>query len=215
MTCEFEDGHACILWRHRMIIPLNRHAKVCIASLNSRIWKRNCHLHSRTIKFRQHHCIMPKTALISGGARGIGRCLVRRFLELGYHVYIFDIDEEELNHTTHNHLKKYSESKALASSVCNLRDVEQIRAKVKEAAEFLGGRIDVLINNGGIASPRWKDGKTMADLETFNEWQAYVSSLFKPPLAPLTWINLPPLLISQWECIESEFNVESAISKPT
>ena len=115
---------------------------------------------------------MGKTAIISGGARGIGRVLVRRFLELGYKVYFFDIDEEELKHTTEVHLKKYPDSKALGSSICNLRDVNDIREKVKEASDFLGGRIDVLINNGGIASPQWKDGKTMFSPETMDEWQA-------------------------------------------
>jgi len=117
---------------------------------------------------------MPKGAIISGGARGIGRCLVRRFLERGYHVYVFDIDKEELDHTVNSHLKKYSESKALASSICNLRDVEDIRSKVKQAADFLGGRIDVLINNGGIATPQWGNGKTIEDHDTMAEWQAYV-----------------------------------------
>lgn len=113
-----------------------------------------------------------KTAIISGGARGIGRALVRRFLEKGYHVYIFDIDKEELSHTTNTHFKQYSDSKALGSAICNLRDVEDIREKVQLAAKFLGGRIDVLVNNGGIASPKWKDDKTMIDPETMNEWQA-------------------------------------------
>jgi len=113
-----------------------------------------------------------KTAIVSGGARGIGRCLARRFLERGYHVYIFDIDEEELKHTTHTHLKQYSDSKALGSATCNLRDVEDIHAKVKQAADFLGGRIDVLVNNGGIASPQWKDDKKMDHPDTMSEWQA-------------------------------------------
>lgn len=36
--------------------------------------------------------IMPKTAIISGGARGIGRCLVRRFLEIGYKVKLAHVD---------------------------------------------------------------------------------------------------------------------------
>lgn len=117
-----------------------------------------------------------KTALISGGARGIGRCLVRRFLERGYKVFIFDIDEEELTYTTRTHLRKYYDEGKLQSSLCNLRDVDEIRDSVKKAAEFLGGRISVLINNGGIAAPKWTDGKTMADFDTFKEWQAYVIS---------------------------------------
>lgn len=116
-----------------------------------------------------------KTAIISGGARGIGRCLVRRFLEKGYRVFVFDIDEEELKHTTHVHLKKYTDSKALGSAICNLRDVEDIRKQVKQAAEFLDGEIHVLINNGGIAAPKWKDEKTMFDMDTIGEWQAWVT----------------------------------------
>lgn len=136
--------------------------------------KRSNHMQHRLETISSHITAMgqPKTAIISGGARGIGRCVVRRFLERGYRVYVFDIDEEELNHTTQVHLKNYSDSKALGSSVCNLRDVDDIHAKVKQAADFLGGRIDVLVNNGGIASPQWKDDKTMADRDTMAEWQA-------------------------------------------
>lgn len=115
---------------------------------------------------------MVQTAIISGGARGIGRCLVRRFCERGYRVYVLDIDEEELRHTTHTHLKEYCDAKMLEASVCNLRDIDDIYDKIEKAAQFLGGHIDVLVNNGGIASPQWKDGKTMYDTETVKEWQA-------------------------------------------
>ncbi|KAI3331426.1 NAD(P)-binding protein [Xylariaceae sp. AK1471] len=124
-----------------------------------------------------------KSALISGGARGIGRSLSRRFLERGYKVFIFDIDEEELTHTTRTHLKKYYDEGKLQSSLCNLRDVDEIRDRVKKAADFLGGRITVLINNGGIASPKWSDGKTMADFETIKEWQAYIETNLTAPFA--------------------------------
>ena len=115
---------------------------------------------------------MVQTAIVSGGARGIGRCLARRSLERGYKVYVLDIDEDELRHTTHSHLKEYTDAKMLESSICDLRNIEGIYEKVQEGAKFLGGHIDVLINNGGIASPQWKDGKTMYDRETVKEWQA-------------------------------------------
>lgn len=115
---------------------------------------------------------MAKTAIISGGARGIGRALVRRFLNRGYKVFVFDIDEAELKHTTATHLKEYSDSGLLSSAICNLRDTEDICKKVKQAADFLGGKVDVLVNNGGISSPKWKDDKTMEDPATLDEWQA-------------------------------------------
>jgi len=113
-----------------------------------------------------------KTALISGGARGIGRCIARRFLERGYRTYILDIDEEELKHTATVHLKQYYDKKQVNYAVCNLRSVDEIRDKVKVAAEFLGGRIEVLVNNGGIATPNWADGQTMANLDTMGQWKA-------------------------------------------
>jgi NAD(P)-dependent dehydrogenase (short-subunit alcohol dehydrogenase family) len=115
---------------------------------------------------------MLKTALINGGARGIGRCILRRFCELGYKVYVFDIDEEELTYTVKTHLASYYESKQLGFGLCDLRDTDDIRKRVDAAAEFLGGRIHVLVNNGAIAPPHWKDGKTMADLSTLDEWRA-------------------------------------------
>ncbi|KAG9562048.1 short chain alcohol dehydrogenase, partial [Aureobasidium melanogenum] len=124
-----------------------------------------------------------KTALISGGARGIGRCIVRRFLERGYKVFIFDIDEDELKHTTTVHLKQYYDKKQVSSAVCNLRSVDEIREKVKEAADFLGGRIEVVVNNGGIATPTWKDGQAMDNFETFDQWQAYIETNLTAPFA--------------------------------
>ncbi|OCL15160.1 short chain alcohol dehydrogenase [Glonium stellatum] len=124
-----------------------------------------------------------KSIVISGGARGIGRCIARTFLTKGHRVYLLDIDEEELSHTTTVHLKKYYEFSKLGSSLCNLRDIADIRRKISKAAEFFNNRIDVLINNGGIATPQWKDGKTMEDPDTIDEWQAYMETNLTAPFA--------------------------------
>jgi ribonuclease Z len=124
-----------------------------------------------------------RNIIVSGGARGIGRALSRMFLEGGHSVYIFDIDEDELQYTTTVHLKKYYDEKKLGSATCDLRDVKDIRAKVREAAKFFDNKVDVLINNGGIASPQWKDGKTMEDPATFDEWQAYIDTNLTGPFA--------------------------------
>jgi NAD(P)-dependent dehydrogenase (short-subunit alcohol dehydrogenase family) len=152
---------------------------------------------------------MVKTAIISGGARGIGRCLTRRFCERDCKVFVLDIDEAELTHTVRTHLKAYSERGMLGSRTCDLRDLDDIKRAIDEAAEFLGGRVDVLVNNGGwfpvldlilpvffgrgpflggglcscscswffsggIASPYWKDDKTMFDAEVMDQWKACV-----------------------------------------
>jgi ribonuclease Z len=124
-----------------------------------------------------------RNIIVSGGARGIGRALSRMLLEAGHKVYIFDIDEDETEHTTKVHLKQYYDDKKLESTICDLRDVDDIRAKVTQAAKFFDNCIDVLINNGGIASPQWKDGKTMEDKSTFPEWQAYIDTNLTGPFA--------------------------------
>lgn len=124
-----------------------------------------------------------RNIIISGGARGIGRALTRMMLEANHRAFVFDIDEAELEHTAKVHLKKYFDEGKLGYAICDLREVEDIRAKVKQAAEFFNERIDVLINNGGIATPQWKDGKTMEDLDTFSEWQGYIDTNLTAPFA--------------------------------
>jgi NAD(P)-dependent dehydrogenase (short-subunit alcohol dehydrogenase family) len=86
-----------------------------------------------------------------------------------------------LKHTTQVHLKQHAERHG--SALCDLRDVSEIREKVKEAADFFGGRIDVLINNGGIATPYWKDGKSMDDPDVLEQWQVYVDTNLTAPFA--------------------------------
>ena len=124
-----------------------------------------------------------KNIIISGGARGIGRAMTRMMLEAGHHVYVFDIDEREMEHTVKVHLKLYYEDGRLGYALCDLRNVEDIRTQVKAAATFFHDRIDVLINNGGLASPYWKDGKTMEDPDTFTQWQAYIDTNLTGPFA--------------------------------
>ncbi|MCJ1449065.1 MAG: hypothetical protein MMC23_009584 [Stictis urceolatum] len=128
--------------------------------------------------------MVPRSIIITGGARGIGRCLARTFLSQGDRVYILDIDEAELEYTVNVHLKRYEGR--VASSVCDLSSEADIRDKVKVAVDFLDNRIDVLISNGGIASPHWKNGLDMSSPQTYKQWQAYIS------------VNLTaPFLVSQ------------------
>jgi NAD(P)-dependent dehydrogenase (short-subunit alcohol dehydrogenase family) len=124
-----------------------------------------------------------KNIIVSGGARGIGRALARYFLEAGHRVYIFDIQKDELEYATKTHLKKYYDEGKVESAICNLRDVNEIRSTVDKAAKFFDGRIDVLVNNASIASPYWKDGKTMEDKATYEEWQAYIETNLTSPFA--------------------------------
>jgi NAD(P)-dependent dehydrogenase (short-subunit alcohol dehydrogenase family) len=143
--------------------------------------------------------IRSKAVLISGAAQGIGRCMARTFLSKGHRVYILDINGTELDYTVNNHLKRFHPN--IGSSICNLRDVDNIRSSVDEAAKFFGGKIDVLVNNGtlarkhsdllsdtphtgGIAHAYWKPAHTtMADPSTISQWQAYIETNLTAPFA--------------------------------
>jgi len=120
-----------------------------------------------------------KAVLISGAAKGIGRCLSRTFLEKGHRVFLLDVDEAELTHTTTVHLREHSDR--LSSGVCNLRNASEIRSTVAQAAAFFGGKIDVVINNGGIAHPYWKDDVSMDDPATLDQWAAYMETNLTAP----------------------------------
>jgi NAD(P)-dependent dehydrogenase (short-subunit alcohol dehydrogenase family) len=94
-----------------------------------------------------------KNIIISGGARGIGRCLARTFLQGGHRVFIIDVDEPELDYCVNVHLKAYGD--LVSSGICNLRSVDDIRSTVSKAAKFFDNRIDVvsLPNNSTTFNP--------------------------------------------------------------
>lgn len=128
---------------------------------------------------------MSKHVVISGGAQGIGRALSRHFLQQGHSVYLFDIKEDELNHTVQNHLSKYSNAKppTIASSVCNLRSSSEIRETIDKAAKFFNNRIDILVNMGGISVPQFKDGASMDEPNTLDQYMAYIETNLTAPFA--------------------------------
>lgn len=96
-------------------------------------------------------------------------------------MFILDYNAEELKYTAETHLQQFYKAGMLSYSLCNLRSRDEIRDTAEKAAKFFDKRIDVLINNGGISSPYWKDDKKMSDMETADEWQAYVETNLSAP----------------------------------
>jgi NAD(P)-dependent dehydrogenase (short-subunit alcohol dehydrogenase family) len=83
--------------------------------------------------------------VVTAGAAGIGRAMVRTFAEHGAKVHICDVDETALS-DFREELPQVTQTRADVSSVA---DVERL---FQEAKRNLGG-LDVLINNAGIAGP--------------------------------------------------------------
>jgi 2-dehydro-3-deoxy-L-rhamnonate dehydrogenase (NAD+) len=92
-----------------------------------------------------------RVAVVTGGAQGIGRAVVERFLDSGATVAIWDRDQK-LAAATATELNNRGPVRAIPVDVTRLAQVE--RARDETVAAFK--RIDILVNNAGIAGPNAK-----------------------------------------------------------
>ncbi len=92
-----------------------------------------------------------RNAVVTGGAQGIGRAVVERFLASGAAVAIWDRDAV-LAEKTAAGLKEHGRVVSVAVDVTSLSEVERARDETLHAL----GRIDILVNNAGIAGPNVK-----------------------------------------------------------
>ena len=129
-----------------------------------------------------------RNIIITGAAQGIGRAIARHLARLGHRLFLIDMNEAELSYTAEQHIPhaistgrpggfvtKEDDPKPGYRS-CNLRNTAAVRETIKAAAEYLGGRIDVLINNAGIARPEWTGGRTMEDWSVLDDFVAYIET---------------------------------------
>ncbi len=88
-----------------------------------------------------------KVALITGGARGIGKALALRFAAEGASVAVSDLNYDEQMQNTEAEIKALGvNAKGYASNAGSLTDSEKLAEDV--VRDF--GRIDILVNNAGI-----------------------------------------------------------------
>lgn len=90
-----------------------------------------------------------KTAIVTGGTRGIGRAVVEQFLEQGASVVLWGSRQETVDAAV-KEIKEEHPSYEVYGMYPNLADASDVEKAVQEAKEKLG-RIDILVNNAGIS----------------------------------------------------------------
>ncbi|MEV5050080.1 SDR family NAD(P)-dependent oxidoreductase [Arthrobacter sp. LAR12-1-1.1] len=86
-----------------------------------------------------------KTAVVTGGASGIGFAMARRFLEEGMRVAIADVEQAALD-TAVRELSAFGDVMGQRTDVRSVGDLEALA----EAVLGTYGRIDVVCNNAGV-----------------------------------------------------------------
>ena len=88
-----------------------------------------------------------RVAIVTGGARGIGRATALKFAEEGCSVAIADISIKEADDTASEIVKLSREGMAVQ---CNAADNRQVSDLIRKVVDKFG-KIDILVNNAGIS----------------------------------------------------------------
>lgn len=113
-----------------------------------------------------------KTAIITGGGRGIGRAIARRFAAEGAAVVLSARTEKEVLETAAEIAKAGGKAIAVAGDVSREEDCERIVSRAREAF----GAAHILINNAAIYGP-----VRTAEEVTQQEWDEVMAVNLRGP----------------------------------
>ena len=107
-----------------------------------------------------------KTAIITGGAGGLGRSMVEAYADAGANVVIASRSRDKIEAEAAKINAKGQRAIAIAGDIT---DEEQVHAMVSETVETFGA-LDIMVNNAG----RW--GRShLAEETPLDEWRESVS----------------------------------------
>jgi 3-oxoacyl-[acyl-carrier protein] reductase len=105
-----------------------------------------------------------KTALITGGSRGIGAAVALAYAEAGASVVITYNSSAELASEVAAQARRFGvEAEAIKADA---GDADSVRASVTAAYERLGDRLDILVNNAGVFKRRLLHEATDAEFDS-------------------------------------------------
>src|SRR4051794_5248291 len=143
-----------------------------------------------------------KTALITGGSRGIGRAIALQLAQRGAHVAVAARSEAELAQTTGAIVAAGGRARPI---VADLAAPGAGTALARRARDQLG-RVDILINNAAVVAPL--GAGTDVDVDVDVEEFARAFTLNVTSLAELMFALLPGMLERRWGRV---VNVSSGI----
>jgi NAD(P)-dependent dehydrogenase (short-subunit alcohol dehydrogenase family) len=88
-----------------------------------------------------------KTAIVTGGTKGIGRAIAEALTRAGAAVCVSARSQDEIDETVER-LNQAGAARAIGFA-CDVRDHPQVKTLIAHTAKELGG-LDILINNAGI-----------------------------------------------------------------
>lgn len=112
-----------------------------------------------------------KVVIVTGGAKGIGRCIASTYAEEGATLIIADIDREAGESTTEEITEKGGNALFIQSDIS---DPGSVTTLFREAGEAFN-RLDILINNAGFGI--WKSPELLA----LEEWDSVLNTNLRGP----------------------------------
>ena len=106
-----------------------------------------------------------KKALVTGGARGIGKSIATALTEAGADVAVIDIDIEEAQKTAEELNRNGTKTMAIRADVTNQADMDDMITNIVK--EF--GRLDIAFCNAGICM------NISAEEMTLEQWQKVIN----------------------------------------
>src|SRR5215470_3475933 len=111
--------------------------------------------------------IKDKSALVTGGTKGIGLAIAQALLERGADVFICARKDEDVRQAVQTLRDRYGAR--IRGRACDVRSHDQVRALFGEINEVSGG-LDILVNNAGIGSHNY-----VQDMPA-DEWNATIET---------------------------------------
>lgn len=128
-----------------------------------------------------------RTAIVTGGARGIGLGIVRALLTSGVSTAIFDLSDEALAEAEAALTRDHPDAKVLAVKV-DVTRADEVEAAVARVRTELG-RVDILVNNAGIVRDKRIVNMSEAD------WDDVISTNLRSQF--LTCRAVAPIMFEQ------------------